>query len=348
MLAAQAFDARTLKLSGDPIPLEDEPTAILDPSISFTAGRATSISRTGSLAYYSSPSLNTTPAWYDANGVTEGQARCAAGTLRDDQHFAGRDARDLRAVHLAVRIGALAGRPGEGRGGPLSSGPGRNDTPIWSPDGKRVVFAADRDGPQQIYVKAIDDPAPEQPLYRSDVPFKGPNAWSPDGRWIVLTQLDPATAQNVYRLPAAGGELTPIVKGPTRDNAGLTSPDGRWFVYYSDETGRFEAYVQPFPDAGRRVQVSQQGAAQAWWTRDGRQLLLLGADLHTLWRVEVETGATFRAGVPKQIATFPSSILWMDAMPDRQRFLAMAPERTGVGSMTVVQHWQAALAAGRK
>ena len=345
VLAAQGFDPRTFKLAGDPVPLEDEPTSILDPAISYTAGRAVSISRTGSLAYYSSPSLNTTAAWYDTNGVLTGKLDVPPGHYEtisiapDGSHAV--FVRSTSSSESALWLVDLA------RGGavPLSTGPGRNDTPVWSPDGKRVIFAADRDGRQQIYVKTIDEARPEQLLFQSDTPFKGPTAWSPDGQWIAITQLDPETAQNVWRLPAAGGELAPFVRGRGRDNGGPVSPDGHWMAYASDETGRFEVYVESFPEPGRRVKVSQQGGAYAWWTRDGRQLLFTGAEQHTLWRVDVETGATFHAGVPKQIGAFPSNILWMDAMPDRQRFLAVAPERTGVGSMTLVQNWMAAMSS---
>jgi len=215
--------------------------------------------------------------------------------------------------------------------------------PVWSPDGKRVAFAADRDGPQQIYVKTVDGGAPEQPLSITDVPFKGPSSWSPDSQWVVITQLDPETAQNIWLLPASGGDLKLFVRGSGRDNGGPVSPDGRWMAYVSDETGRFEAYLQSFPEPGRRIQVSQQGASLGWWAPDGRQLSFLGTDLHTLWRVDVEPGAALRVGIPRQIATFPASIVWMDAMPDRQRFLAIAPERTGIGSVTVVQNWLASL-----
>jgi Tol biopolymer transport system component len=221
---------------------------------------------------------------------------------------------------------------------------------VWSPDSTRVVFAADRDGPQDLFVKRVADGAPEQPLYRSSVPFKGPSSWSSDGHWIVVTQLDPSTSQNVWLLPAAGkSEMTPLVRTPARDKGGPPSPDGRWLAYVSEDTGRYELYLQSFPEPGRRVPVSQggassqQGAALAWWTHDGRQLLFLGGDMSSLWRADVEPGDTLRIGTPRRIATFPPNIMWMDATPDRQRFLAITPERTGPGSLTIVQNWRAAL-----
>ena len=116
-------------------------------------------------------------------------------------------------------------------------------------------------------------------------------------------------------------------------------------AYVADDSGRLELFVQPFPSPGRRVQVSDKGAVGAWWTQDGRQLLFIGGDLRTLWRVDVQPGATFAVGTPRQIATLPEDIVSADAMPDRTRFLAIAPERTGIGSITVVQNWRVALEA---
>ena len=346
VLAARPFDARTLKVTGDPVLLEDEPTSILDPATSFTAGTTVSISGAGSLAYFSAPSVNTTAAWYGANGQSTGTldlppghyetaAISPDGTRAILVRSTSPSDSSLWMVNL-VRGGAT----------PFSSGRGRNDSPVWSPDGTRVAFASDCDGLQQVFVKAVDDVAPEQPLTSSDVPFKNPASWSPDGKWIIVTQLDAKTAQNIWFMPAAGGELQLFMRGPTRDNGGPVSPDGRWMAYASDETGRFEVYVQPFPEPGRRVQISHEGAIGVWWTRDGRQLVLVGADLRA-WRVDVDPTGAFRAGTPQLLAAFPRDIVWMDAMPDRQRFLAIAPERTGIGSITVVQNWRAALAKAR-
>lgn len=342
VLAALPFDAAALKVTGEPILLEDEPSSILDPAISFTAGTVTSISRTGSLAYFSSPSINTTATWFGANGQSTGALDITAG------HYESVAISPDGARAVLVRSTS----PSEStlwmvnlaRGGatPFSSGPGRNDTPVWSPDSKRVAFASDRDGPQQVFVKVVDDAAPEQPVTTSDLPFKNPAAWSPDGQWILITQLDARTAQNIWVIPATGGEPRMLVSGPARDIAGPISPNGRWMAYVSDDTGRLEVYVQSFPEPGRRIQISQQGAVGVWWTRDGRQLYLYGAD-QRLWKVDVDTAGTFQAGTPQLVATFPPGIIWMDAMPDRQRYLAIAPERTGIGAITLVQNWRAAL-----
>jgi hypothetical protein len=114
-------------------------------------------------------------------------------------------------------------------------------------------------------------------------------------------------------------------------------------VYLSEATGRLELYVQPFPQPGRAVQISQQGAVNGWWSRDGRQMVFLDDDLRSLWRAEIDTSSGVRAGAPVHFATLPPGVISVDASPDRQRFLAIAPERVGAGSLTIVQNWVAAL-----
>ncbi len=348
VLIAQRFDPMTLRLSGDPVTLDDEPSSILDPSTSFTAGRPVSISQSGWLAYFSAPSLNTTAEWYDASGRKVGTLNAPPGhyesvTVSPD----GRHAVMVRSSSPSESTLWLVDLA-RGSASPVSSGRGRNDSPIWSPDGTRIVFSADADGPENLLLKDLAHNSPEQLLYRSDVPFKSPVAWSLDGRWIVMNELDPETKQNVWLLPASGGgEMRPLAVGPAREQGGWPSPDGRWVAYTSDETGQLQLFVQSFPAPGQKVQVSEEGAAAAWWTRDGRQLLFVAADLRSLWRVNVKPGATLDVGTPTRIAILPPDIVSIDFTPDRQRFLTLAPERTGTGSITVVQNWRAATAPGR-
>jgi Tol biopolymer transport system component len=343
-LAAVPFDPVALKVTGDPVVLDDEPGAILDPAKSFTAGTAVSTSSDGSLAYYSSPSLNTVATWYDATGVATGTLNVPPGhyetaTISPDGSRAVLS-KSTSPSESSLWVVDLA------RGGatPLSTGKGRNDSAVWSPDSTRVVWAADRDGTQNFLVKVVNDAAAETSLFSSEVPFKGPNTWSADGKSIIFTQLDPESSQNVWLLDASGTKPpTPLVRGPIRDYGGPVSPDGRWLAYTADDSGRFELFVQGFPSPGRKVQVSDEGAVGAWWSSDQRQLIFLGNDLRSLYRVDVLQGDTFRVGTPRKFATLPEDIIFVDAMPDRQRFLALAPERTGTGSVTVVQNWRSAL-----
>jgi len=348
VLVAQPFDAGRRQVTGEAVTLEDEPASIFDPAFSFTASHSTSVSSAGSLAYFSAPSAETIPTWLDARGKVTGtlnvpSARYSTVRISPDGTRAAL-VRSTSPTESSLWLADLA-RGGATR---LSSGPGLNESPVWSPDGTRVVFASDRDGAQDLFVKAVGDASPEQPLYRSGLAFKSPDGWSPDGRWIVFQQLDPDTQQNIWLLPTSGNPTpTPYVRSPARDRGGWPSPDGRWLAYLSEDSGRSELYVQPFPAPGQKVQVSTEGAIAAWWARDGRHILFLSTDRTRVWRVDVEPGATPRLGAPKPAATLPGSLVGLDAMPDRQRWLALVPEREGTGSVTIVQNWRAALAGKR-
>ena len=344
VLAAQPFDPQTRTITGAAVLLPDQPTSILDGVNSFTAGMITSASQTGTLAYFSAASENTVASWYGRDGTHTGTLDLPPG------HYEA--ARISPDGTRAILVKSLS--PSEaslwlldlarGSVSPFSSGPGRNETPVWSPDGRRVVFAADRDGLQDLYIKQVDTAEVEQPLYRSEVLFKTPAAWSPDGQSIFVVQLDRDTSDNIWLIPADGkGAPRAVVRGPNRDRGGAPSPDGRWLAYISDETGRLEVYVQQLTEHGQRQQVSQQGASAVWWTPDGRQLVFAGGDWRSLWRVDMSTQSALRVGTPARFATLPEGILSIDATPDRTRFLAIAEERTGPGSLTIVQNWTAGL-----
>ena len=343
VLYAQRFDPTTLKTSGEPVSLGDEPTFVLDPALSYTATRAASVTADGTLAYFSAPSVNTAARWIDAKGTVTGTlevppARYSDLSLSPD----GSKAILVRSVSVTESSLWLAD-VARSTATLLSAGGGRNDAPVWSPDSTRVVFASDRDGPQDLFVKSVNDGAPEQPFYRSPVLFKNADAWSADDKWIVMRSDDAKTQQDIWLLPATGKEAaTPFVIGPYRDHWGRPSPDSKWIAYVSEDSGRGELWVQPFPKPGKRTQVSSTGALMSWWARDGRQLYFVSGDLSSLWVVDVTPGTTIGIGIgtPRRLATLPPDIITIDAMPDRQKFLVLVPEHTGAGSITLVRNWQ--------
>jgi Tol biopolymer transport system component len=347
-LVAQSFDAKSLKLMGDPVSLDDEPASVLDPVWSFTAGRPASISASGSLAYFSASSTNTAAIWLDGTGRMTGTLNVPPGYY--DTVSISPDGTHAVLVRSTSPSESSLWLVDLARGGasPLSTGRGGNTNPTWSPDSTRVLFAADRDGPMDFYIKNVADASPEQPFYRSDLLFKSSTSWSSDGQWIILDQQGSGTAQDIWLLPASGSkELKPFLRSPATERGLSTSPDGHWIAYTSNETGRVQVYAQAFPEPGHKVQVSQDGASQGWWTRDGRQIVFVDDKRQSLWRVDVESGATLRVGTPRQVATLPPNVIAVDAMPDRQKFLAIVPERAGPGSVTVVRNWRAALGKKR-
>jgi Tol biopolymer transport system component len=221
---------------------------------------------------------------------------------------------------------------------------------VWSPDGERVAFSNDRNGPETIFVKPSNGTGGEQILYQSPSLFKQPQSWSPDGKYVVFTDLSPTTNQDLWVMPMGGGDAKPFVyaQSPANENLGQISPDGHWMAYVSDETGRAEAYVQAFPTPGRKFRLTTAGTAGVWWRKDSKQLLMLNSDSTALLQVDVQPGQEFSATPPKVIGHLPKGLQSVDVSPDPQRLLGLMVEGGNVNmSVTLVQNWASALGRSR-
>jgi Tol biopolymer transport system component/predicted Ser/Thr protein kinase len=346
-LAAQAFDATQRKLSGDIITLDDMPGGSGDPNTQWTGGKPVSASMTGTIAYLKDPSFYTKAVWLDASGRETGSIAlqrgaylgvkiAPSGTQAALVRQTSRNESNISLLDLA-RASVV----------PISSGSGMNSAPVWSPDSTKVVFASDRDGPSNFFIKDVTTGSAEQVFYQSPSLFKTPTAWSYDGQRIVFNQLDPGRFQNLYWIPTSG-DLKPVrvVDTVYRDVDGSLSPDGRWLAYLTDDTRTLNILVQPFPGPGPSVVVTNSGALTAWWRRDGRQIVFVNDSVSELWVVDVDgSGATFKASPPRLLARLPKAVVSLDAMPDRQRFLALVPENaTAPRTVTLLTNWTAALA----
>lgn len=224
--------------------------------------------------------------------------------------------------------------------------PRSEQAPIWSPDGKFVVFSRGI-----LYLKATSGSGAEEPI--ASTPGAYPTDWSADGRFILFQASSVAEGQrtgwDVWLTSVADRQSKPLVQTVFHDVQGTLSRDGRWLAYASDESGAFEVYVQAFPDGmGKRI-VSNGGGAEPRWRADGRELFYMSADGH-LVAVPTSVSPTFDAGKPRQLfetnvldLTFPFRKRY-EATPDGQRFVVEErTPRSGRSVLTVVLNWPALL-----
>ncbi len=214
---------------------------------------------------------------------------------------------------------------------------------IWSPDGKRIAYASRTLARTDFYLIPATGAAKPELLLGS----AGQNArlydWSLDGKWIVYLNIGVAPG-DLSLLPVEGDHkpVTYLPKTSFRRQNAQFSPDGLWMAYESDESGKFEVYVQAVPASSEKVTISAGGGAIPRWRRDGKELYYVTPDLK-LMGVAVKTGTKFEAGVPRQILeNFGGTVYASSA--DGQRFLVAQQRAEGaVPPITVVLNWQAGL-----
>jgi serine/threonine protein kinase/dipeptidyl aminopeptidase/acylaminoacyl peptidase len=342
-LVAQHFDAARGELAGDPVPVAD---SVASDSVSNIGGF--SVSETGMLAYRVSGGADRRLlAWFDRTGKEIG----TLGAADENDLLAPELSPDARrvAVNRTVQgntdvwlIDAARGVPSR-----FTFDPAFDGYPIWSPDGSRIVFASSRKGSYDIYQKPSNGAGNDELLLRSSL-NKYPNDWSPDGRFLLYMQMDPKTGFDLWVLPLFGERKPfPYVNTSFNENVGQFSPDGRWVAYESDESGRFEVYVQPFPGPGGKWQVSTGGGIEPRWRRDGKELLYIAPD-GKLMAVPIQgAGQTLEAGAA--VALFQTRIegggqygakQQYAVAPDGQRFLInITADESTASPITIVTNW---------
>ncbi|MET0508179.1 MAG: protein kinase [Burkholderiaceae bacterium] len=340
VLVAHPFDARSRTVSGEAISIGDMPGEV---NLEYSAGWAASVSRTGSLIYLSAAQSRSRLAWLDQTGREVGAVNVppapyfGVGLARDGQQAV---VAQLSAPRSSLWLADLI------RGGltPIAEATAFHSNPIWSGDGRHVVFGTDRAGPVDLHIWDVSA-ARDEVLYESESLFKYPASWSADGRTIVFTDARPDTGNDLWTI-APFGDRTPVPFLRTRaeETYGAISPDGRWIAYHSNHAGAFDVYVQPFPGGGNPVRVTTTRTLDwgLWWKRDGSQLLILGGRLD-LVLVDVRLTPTFAVGATRVVGKLNFPIIAansIDATDDLGRLLAAIPEADGARFMTVVLNWR--------
>jgi Tol biopolymer transport system component len=229
----------------------------------------------------------------------------------------------------------------------LTSGPGSNADPVWSPDSSRIAFASDRKHQADVFLRPSGGTGSDEAI-TDEEGQKIPTDWSSDGEFLVIFDREPGGERRVgiSAIPLSGDRkpfpVVPLLPGLV-GSARLT-PDGRFLAYESDESGRMEIYVVSFPDGQRRVQISNVGGRSSKWSRGGREILYIAFD-GTVMSVEIDTRQGLRAGMPKPLFPLPegADVNW-DVSPDGERFLLNVPViKSSSVPLSLVLNWTAAL-----
>jgi len=353
-------------VTGSPIPMLERPE--IDPS----GGAAFAVSSSGTLAYLPRPM--TLPMRSLVVVDHTGKA-----TLLSEQRGAfmhprySRDGRRL-AVALESETGSDVWvydlvRRSRTR---LTSG-GVNGYPIWSSDGQRVTFQSARSGGVALYSRNADGSGEAEQLIRTSGDPSGlsrtlagllpgtmptftasnphlPMSWSPDGKNLAFDERKPSAERDIWILPN-GGDPYPFLVTPFDESAPTFSPNGEWLAYVSDESGRIEVYVQPFPGPGAKWQISIDGGTEPAWSKDGRQLFFRRGD--ALMSVTVTSvNGELKSGQPQVVfesryATIDGARNY-DVAPDKPAFVVVRTDGSGEGAQfNVVLNWFAELKGRR-
>jgi eukaryotic-like serine/threonine-protein kinase len=206
-----------------------------------------------------------------------------------------------------------------------------NLRPSWSRDGRDVFYISNRSGSLAFYRQRADGSTPAQKI-ASDPRGLGEGLESADGQWLVLRTADDACCDILAMQHGVDSMPKPVVASTFRERSPSLSPDGKWLAYASDETGRFEVFVRPFPDAqSAKWQVSSDGGTSPHWSAQGNELFYLDA-ANAMQTAHVTTRPTF--GIVSKERLFSASGYYIspwsqayDVTPDGQRFLMLLRQR---------------------
>jgi Tol biopolymer transport system component len=340
-ILAQPFDAEARSLRGDPVTLAERGNRIISSDYS-----PMSVGADKWLIYQSAGNPHTQLVWVDRSGKqfstvgTPGYFRWLTLSPNGTQVVLERF-EPQKVGHDIWSFDLL--RETFDR---LTSDSNTNIYPHWSPDGKHIAFNSNREGFVAIWQKGVNGSDDKEELvFKEAARPIFLHDWSGDGKYIIYMKAGEKTGYDLWLLPLSGDrQPKPYLATQFEERWGKVSPDGRWLVYQSNESGRPEIYAQSFPELGRKVIVSKGGGTLPRWRRDGRELYYVAPD-DKLMAVPVEPGANISVGTPVALFDVGSygrrnNRYVYDVSADGQRVLLLRPlEDATTRPLTVVQNW---------
>ena len=324
-LVAQPFDAERLQLTGDPVVLAEG----VSESNPATAAQFAATPR---LLIHGGPSSPGELVWFDRTGKRLGEIKSSDSAyfrpvLSPDGKHLSVSALDRRTNLWDIWLIDIA------RGIPTglrSEGYQTSNNAVWSRDGKYLAFTDIRNRRISLVKKTSDGSGPAE--FLETLGIGGAQTacdWSSDGKWILAQRVSDATGTDLWLSPTQPGAAGhPFIHTGADEACGQFSPDGKWVAFTSDESGRFQIYVQAFPD-GAKWQISKDGGVQPRWRGDGKELFYRSAD-QSVMAVDVRTGAAVEAGTPKALFQTCQERLRRGAIRDQLRRDSGWPEIHGI------------------
>jgi eukaryotic-like serine/threonine-protein kinase len=340
-LMAQPFNPNSGTFSGPPVPMAE--------AVEYNSDRwigAFSASSTG-LAYLSGTGKQSQLTWFGRDGREQGRLGRPGiydvVSLSPDGQRVATNVTEPYGPNIDIWIYELA----RGTATRLTFEGAKAQVPVWTHDGKTVAYTTNRQG-GDLYAKASSALGGEESLVQSD-DFKVPTDWTPDGKLLLYMNFAGGKGSRLWIHQTAPEKKDyPLLRTNFAEEHASFSPDGRWLAYQSEETGKDEIFVVPFPSLSSKWQVSTSGGEQVSWRADGKELFYIAPD-RKLMAVSVDTaGGVFKPGIPHalfvtSITSVHHSFRQYDVAHDGQKFIINTALEESLEPITFYANWEAEL-----
>ncbi len=346
-LLAQLFDLEKLEITGDPFPVAEGVVESAN-----TGSLAVSATAKGTVTYRTGTAVRRRLVWFDRSGKEIGAISAANSSLSNPQmpELSPDGTRVAVQNNVNGNVDIWFAEISRGVTTRFTTLTAFDQWPLWSPDGSRVVFSSDRKGNFDLYAASSNGTGMEEPLLENPGTTAA-TSWSSDNRFILYSQQDSKTGFDIWALPLSGDRKAfPVANRNFDELGGQFSKDMRWIAYQSNESGRFEIIVQPFPGPGGKRQISIGGGTAPRWRDDGKELFYVSPE-GTLMSVPIAVSPGGKTIEPGTAVPLISGRIEIGAYTgaekphyavtaDGKRFLLVVPADETPRPITVILNWR--------